>query len=247
MSWSLQSIAAVVFTAPTPAPKSAFEVWQQLTGQAPSAFNQNPAGAPLGSHAAGPFNAFQLTVAIQPGRAEVALNPADPTPDAEGFPPVLDFASASAEVISLAKKCTSLDPPIRLAVVANFVEFVQEPEQAVSIFRQSTKLNALPPNAADLSFGLNVRRHCSTGWEMNRLCRWSVGHIQFVQFVMNAGQGVAEMPRMTISKHLAQLTVDLNTVPRAFPMNEAQAHTTLDELAAEVEAIMSGGYDRLAG
>lgn len=245
MNWSLQNIAAVIFSAPVPVPPPAFDVWTRVGGAPPSSYNQNPPGMPPGSQAAGEIEGQQVAVMSQPGRIDIAINPAPPSGPGD-TPPVLEFAPAKELVLRLAKKLAGGDHPLRIAIVANCIQYVETSDEAVRLFTQATRLQDVPTKAMDLSFAINLRRSFgAAGWEMNRLCRWATGQMQFVEFHLSGPDGMAGAPRVSIVKHMASLTIDVNTVLRHIPLGNTQAVAAFDELASEVEAIMSVGYERL--
>lgn len=242
MTWSLQNITCVVFTPPVPVPPPAHQVWSQVTGQQPAQFQQNPGGP--GSAAQGPFDGFMLTAGTQPGRFEVSLHPIGDATSGSELPFLADIDGAVAKILELGSKLAAGDNPLRVAVVANCAQPGASQEEAIARFKQNAKLSNLPASASDLSFAMNVRKKLGgAGWEMNRLCNWGLGQLQFMQFQIQSGM---QAPQVITTSHLATMVVDVNTVPRNIPLGPTQAVSALQALADEAKLIIAQGYDRLA-
>jgi hypothetical protein len=243
MDWKVQAVATVVFAAPGAAPVDSMHLWERATGKKPDNF-QN-----LQTHnqASGSYGRYVLTAVAHSNRFEINFGSSpDEGADLSSGPPTLDDAQAAiADIVELTKSLIGDQNPMRVALVANCLALVETASDAAKGFVEATHLDRIPDEAIDLSFGLNVRRKFgSAGWEMNRLCKWSVGQIMFMMIDLDQSTGM-HTPRMQIAKHQVGLSIDTNTAARPIPLGAAQAKSALDELQRDTIAIFEGGYDAL--
>lgn len=246
MSWQVQNLVCVVFAPPAAGATSAFDLWQTLIGSSPHQFQQGLPNGQEGTLASGPIGENQLTVSVQIGRVEAGL-----LADAKGvpsdIPSLSNIPTALEQIVGIGEQLCSQTNPVRVALVANCSKPFASLEEANASFAKEAHLPFPPDQASDLQFAMNVRRNTGgAGWQMNRLCRWSVGRFEMVRFqVSGAGGAAQQVPQFLTAKHLSTLLIDLNTVARQTPLGPTQAAAALRDIAVEMQLIMSEGYDRL--
>lgn len=134
---------------------------------------------------------------------------------------------------------------VRIGIVANLVELTGDAQSADAALRALLPLAGLPESASDLSFQLNVRSQIGQAQTpINRLCRWQIASFQSFKFTIGP-EGVPSMlsPRTDFA---VSLMIDVNNVPFERSLSHNATSMLLNDLAEEVLAIKSGGYDRLS-
>ncbi|HEV2502311.1 MAG TPA: hypothetical protein VGV39_04515 [Mesorhizobium sp.] len=232
MKWELESISSVVFC-PTFNSADVFRVWSALFGDSPDQMMKAPPGAPPGGHAFAVIEGIHTSVTVSPGRIECAVR----GDGGENFSPPLiaDRNQALARLMEAAHKLIDYlsDSQInRVALVSVLQNPVDSQPDAVSVFREETKIgaNIAPDDALDLSFTVNRRVKLSNDVTVNRIFRCGTAIGQFVSVQVDgttATPSVIDFPSCFI--HL-----DLNNV--AQPMSGDQAKQLLSELVSEAGA-----------
>lgn len=249
MNWLADSLHCVVFSQPTMAVPDALQPWLRLFGSAPQSYQQNLQGAVFGSMSSGTIGQYQISIAAQPGRMELAILPIPyPAPDAS-LPVIRDIATAFAVLQGYSDTLLETGGAIRVALILNLSGQTADAETAKEKFKQSIHYENLPTGATDLSFALNIRTpislptHTATGLEMNRVCRWGTSMHQLVQVQVGVG---GPAPTVVKETHVVTLQLDLNTIPRQVPFLIDEARAVFAALVAEARHLISEGYDRLA-
>lgn len=239
MTWRVQGVQGVVFDASNRMPvASAYEAFRKVATIEPAGTNTQPGM----SQAFGAFRNGQLTVMLQPNRADFTMRPSEE--GGEGGPPTFDDADAAIDAVRFALADYIADHnPARLGLVVNLSEGFDHIEDATRRFSEVTQI-AVPEGAVDLTFGLNLKRKFGhAGWEMNRLLRWTTSTLFFLQF--DANQIVSPPQQPQVIKQLTNMVVDVNTTPRPIPLGSTQALGALDDLIVEAKALMEKGYRHL--
>lgn len=240
MTWQVQSVQGVIFDAGTSMPlASAYDAFRRIAQAEPAGTSNQPGMA----QAFGEFRNGQLTVLLQPNRADFTMQPPETTPEAG--PPTFTDPDAAIDAVRFALINYIGDHnPARVALVVTLSEGFDKPEDATRRFREATHI-VVPDEAVDLTFAINMKRKFGhAGWEMNRVIRWTTSTLLFMQFDMN--QVASPSPRPQIVKQLASMIVDVNTTPRHIPLGSTQALKALDDLIAEAKALMEKGYNHFA-
>lgn len=244
MSWSAQSLQFVLFTTPKPSQPDALQPWLKLFNSSPQNYQQAPAGAPQSqSHASATIGDFNVMVGAMPGRFDLVLSSSEAPTDT---PPLIeDVQTGLSTLLTYSKQFLEFQPAQRLAIVANLIEQSVDQAAAVARFKELTGDLNVPLGGTDLALQMNVpKEDADSGQQMNRLCRWQTQLLQMVRVHIDASTGTGN-PLVTTA-HAMGLMIDVNTVPSTVDYERGKALNIVKSLAAEIEHIISGGYDYVA-
>jgi hypothetical protein len=245
MDWEVQSVQCAVFTVPKLTLPEAFSAWVGLTGAAPTAFNQNPPGAPPGSSANGVHDGVTVTVGAQHGRLDLIISPLEASTERPERPPTFKSPDLAFErALGFVDALVGTENPVRVAFVLNLLRIHPNAEEASEHFAAATGLAHIT-GATDLSYQLNVPTAIGgAGWQMNRLVRWGTAIFQFMEVDLTGSAD--QTPAVSSRLHVSTLTIDVNTALRPIPLGGSQARSSLRKLASEAREIMSTGHARLS-
>ena len=167
MDWSADSISCVTFTQPQPSGpivSDTLQLWLNLFGAPPQAYNQFPGGVP-GSQASGRIGDFLMVITAQPGRTELALHPSPSNTSHDSinvigavnpFPPAItDILGALDVMTTRARTFVKAGAATRMGILINLSKRADNATEAVTVFQNNTGI--LPqPGASDLNFAYNI-------------------------------------------------------------------------------------------
>jgi hypothetical protein len=244
MTWSAQSLQFVLFTAPKPGQPDALQPWLKLFNSSPQNYQQAPAGAPqVQSNASAMIGNFNVMVGAMPGRFDVILTSSDAP---SNTPPLIgDVQAALRTLVAYAHQFLAFQPAQRLAIVANLIEEAADQDAAVKRFKELAGGINVPNGGTDLALQVNVPKiDAAIGHQINRLCRWQTQLLQMVTLHLDASTGQGSP--LVQTSHAMGVMIDVNTAPAVVDFEQNKATNIVNALAAEVEQIMSGGYDYVA-
>ena len=242
MTWAAESLHCVLFSQVSPGIPDALQPWLRTFGGNPQSFQQLPTQGGGGAHATGTVGNYQGTIVAQAGRLELILSSSSQSANA---PPVIDdIRSAVTSLHHYIPQFAAGETPIRVAMLVNLSKRVVDETMAAREFGRETHLNDLPPGSRDLTFALNIPRPSPIqGVDINRICKWSTGVQQMLQFQIGVGgaaPGLVTQSFVVISLHL-----DLNTTPRQNPFTAQQTLQLCDHLVDESRALIVDAHGHL--
>lgn len=245
MTWSAQSLQFVLFTAPKPGQPDALQPWLKLfNNSSPQNYQQAPAGAPqVQSNASATIGNYNVMVGAMPGRFDLILtSSAAPS----NTPPLIDdVKTALSALVTYGLQFLAFQPAQRLAIVANLIEKTADQDAAIKRFKELAGGINVPSGGTDLALQLNVPKiDPVTGHPINRLCRWQTQLLQMFTLHLDATTGQGSPVVQTA--HAMGVMIDVNTAPASVDFEYDKATKIVNALAAEVQQIMSGGYDYVA-
>jgi len=242
MAWAAESLHCVLMSQGQLGVPDALQPWLRTFGGAPQSFQQLPPEVGGGAHATGTVGIYQATIMAQQGRLELILSARRP-PTSQTPPVIVDIQPALTALRLYGTSFVGGQTPMRLALIANFSEQVADQAAATAEFARQSRLTTIPPNSADLVFAMNIRMDLPvSGVQVNRICKWSTGVQQIVQF--QVGPGAA--PGLRAQEfYMVSLQLDLNTVPQQAFFDSQQTAQIFDGLVTECEILYADPYGRL--
>ncbi|MGO9741723.1 MAG: hypothetical protein ACLPN5_09480 [Roseiarcus sp.] len=241
VNWGAQSVRSAVFT-------NAFdsarvdELFFKAFEQQPSSYQGPPPGIPFApSQAAGVTKLGQLTTQKLPGRVDFILTPIS---QLNATVPTFDNYVDAIEKIKNATNLfiESIESIVRLALIVELGISVGNVREANRIIADILPFAIELQDELDFALQLS-RRFPSTRvppLEINCLRRWSVTQMQQLIMPPLIVAGGATAQPLGASQFVAQLLLDVNTVPEARVFTGAQAGLILRELHETVDLVRRG-------
>jgi hypothetical protein len=248
MAWQGEVVKTIVF--PKGEVPAADRVWEIATaGSTPDTVQRRVGGAggivPGMSMAAGSWDGYQLTIAVQPGRIEAGLTSLDPDPTGPTpLPMMADVPAALSAIRTVEGRILVDHATLRLGAIAQLVEQVDTPSAAIARLNTNIGHDLFPATAKDCLLQLNLRTSYAGG-EVNRLCKWGAMTLTPAFIVVDA-TGVQNRTDPLGQREVAFLHLDVNNVPVDEPMSRSQAATLSEFFWSQVSELMSHGRRALS-
>lgn len=210
MALEADTVQSVVFVEASQPQDDALRLWQAIfPDDSPDGYQKATALPTLMSTASGIRENVSVHLAVQVGRIDVACLPSGNPSLHNGkvrSAKIADMRAASATLERLVRRLVEKIEATRMAVVIDTSATV-DTSGPTDILKGLLPSVRLPENSSDVIFQLNVRKYLpSVEIEINRLCTWSTGEVQFI----SAGTG--GLPPI-VRNPIVSMKADVNTVP----------------------------------
>jgi hypothetical protein len=244
MPRAFEKLQLVVF-APGVWSKSALDFWNAAPPLPIAGFQNQGPGV---SYANGTDTVHQLTLQLQPGRADIQITG---DPDLSPGPQQPTFADLSVGLglaLPLAKAIAKVSNSSRLAVIAVAAEDFSTVDDAMVAMDGAVPNLPRTKNATEQHFQVNSRLPSVTSpsTQINRNCRWYAQQrfmlsLQIGQLPAGIAFAPGAIPPTASPVIIFGQQLDLNTDPN-LPIDATQTDALFDELIGELELILRVGH-----
>lgn len=171
------------------------------------------------------------TVQVQPGRANLIIQPVDEAQSLGPDFPLMDFEPIFSRTLDriMNQEVSPVGDCLRLSIVVNVSWQRESRRDANVLFRRLTSIEA-DPEAIDLIYQMNLRHNIDEGFTINTIRQFSVNEVQQVQVPL----GVPMLAQMNVVSgptiYLAGFNLDYNTVPTGQVINNDLQSKVLSSL-----------------
>ena len=183
------------------------------------------------SVATGVKDGYQVSVQVQPGRADFFVTPDGSQDLAENQLVRLFPTEGGLAILTFAEQQLALSNVIRVAIVLQLCDPIVSYDFGARAIQElvGTKFPLSP--GSDLLFQMNVRKVAGSGHELNRLLR--TGILAFHEVAVSLSQDSQAVPISDV-RFATSLMIDVNCVQLPVPIDVAEQHTLFRAIHGEV-------------